>query len=79
MAENTINLGHYMLLSKTSILAMKSRHRDHLIREAIWTELHPNNMNKENKFSLSSSWKPLIHFIKGRSAPSPRAEENLKL
>jgi hypothetical protein len=46
-----------MLLNTTSILAM-SRHRDSLIREAIETELHPNNMNRENGFyheSLSST------------------------
>jgi hypothetical protein len=63
-AENTINLGRHKLLSKTCILAMKSRCRDQLIRDPIQTEFHPNNTNKENKFSLSRSWKPLIHYLK---------------
>jgi hypothetical protein len=33
---------------------------EHLIREAIETELHLENMNREEGFSLSRSCKPLI-------------------
>jgi hypothetical protein len=33
---------------------------DRIVREAIKIELHPNNMNREMGFGLSSSWKPLI-------------------
>jgi hypothetical protein len=40
----------------------KSRHMDHIIMKM--TELHQNNMNKEDGFYLSQSWKPLISSLK---------------
>jgi hypothetical protein len=69
MVENTINLGHHMLFSKTSILAMKSRHKDQLIKEAIWAAFCPNNMNSVNKFSLNRSWKPFSEVREGLPPP----------
>jgi hypothetical protein len=35
-----------------------------MIRDAIGTEPHPNNMNRKEDFSLNSSWKPLIQTLK---------------
>jgi len=60
MAEHTINLGHHILLNDTSILAKKPRCMECLIREAREIEVHPDNMNREEGFTLSKSWKPLI-------------------
>jgi hypothetical protein len=37
---------------------------EHIIREVIETEPHPQNMNLEEYFSLSRSWKPLIQTLK---------------
>jgi hypothetical protein len=34
---------------------------DKIFREVLEIESHPNNMNREDGFSLSKSWKPLIH------------------
>jgi hypothetical protein len=43
---------------------MASRCRDWLIREAKQIKLYPNNMNKQNRFSLSRSLKPLFYSLK---------------
>jgi hypothetical protein len=37
---------------------------DRIVREAIEIELQPYNMNKEEGFCLSKSWKPLICTLK---------------
>jgi hypothetical protein len=42
-----------------------------IVREAIEIELLPNNMNREDYFCLSKSWKPLICSLKDcRKPPS---------
>jgi hypothetical protein len=56
-----INLGHCIQLQATDVLSTKSRHKDHIIREVIQIELHPNSMNMEDDVSLRKSWEPLIH------------------
>jgi hypothetical protein len=45
---------------------------DRIIREALEIELHPYNMNKEEGFCLSKSWKALICTLKypGKWTPS---------
>jgi hypothetical protein len=53
-----------MLINDTSILAKKFRCMDRISREVIEIKPHPNSMNREDGFSLSKSWKPLIHALK---------------
>jgi hypothetical protein len=66
VAEHSINLGHQIQLQNTSILAKQSRWMNWVIREVIKIELHPDNMNREDDFSLSWAWKPLIRDLKKR-------------
>jgi hypothetical protein len=51
MAKQSNSLGHQVKLMNSSILSIKSRHKDHFIREEIEIKLHPTNMNKENGLS----------------------------
>jgi hypothetical protein len=41
VAERSINLGHRIQLQNTTILSIKPRYMDRIIREAIEIELHP--------------------------------------
>jgi hypothetical protein len=72
VAKHSINLDHCnQLQAPTSILAKKSRYRDGIIREATETELQPNNMNREDGFSLHRSWKPVIPTLKAHTSTQP--------
>jgi hypothetical protein len=69
VAEHSINLGHTIQLQNTTILSTKPRYMDRIIREGTEIELHPNNMNREEGFCLTKSWKPLICSMKDHRKP----------
>jgi hypothetical protein len=48
----------------TNIRAKKSKHMAWIIQEVMQNKFHPNDMNREDGFSLSRSWKPLICILK---------------
>jgi hypothetical protein len=41
IAEDSTVQGHHIQFQNSSILAMKTRHMDHIVREAIQIQLHP--------------------------------------
>jgi hypothetical protein len=57
-------LGTPHSISHISILATKTHYMDHIVWEAIETEIHANNMNRDVGFCLSKSWNPLIAALK---------------
>jgi hypothetical protein len=57
VARHSLRLGHHILLQDTTVLSTKSTDMAWMIREATETELHPNNMNREDVLHLSQSWK----------------------
>jgi hypothetical protein len=69
VAEHSINLGHDIHLYDTAILSTKPGHVDRIVREAIEIGLHNNNVNREDGFCLSKSWKPPISSLRDRSKP----------
>jgi hypothetical protein len=60
MLEYSINLSHHKHLHDTSVIAKKSGYMERLIREVIEIELYPDNMNKEEGYSLIKSWRCLV-------------------
>jgi hypothetical protein len=64
VAEHSRNLGHHIQFENTRILAKKSGHMEHIIRDLIEIELLPDNMNREEGFSLSKSLKPPFQTLK---------------
>jgi hypothetical protein len=48
LVEHSSHLGHH-----TAILSTKPRYIDHIIREVIEIEHHPNSVNREGGFHLS--------------------------
>jgi hypothetical protein len=69
VAKHSINLDHHIQLQNITILSTKSTYMDRMIRKTSEIELHPNNMNREDGFRLSRSWKPYIHSLKGYRKP----------
>jgi hypothetical protein len=74
--QNTA-LTFVILMNNTSTIARKSWFRDQLISKVVEIKLHPNNINSEDGYSVSSSSKPLIHSLKERKKFPPRTNRLL--
>jgi hypothetical protein len=64
VAGHSIDHRLHIQFHNSSILAMKTRYMDHIVREDTEIELHPYNINTEGGFCFSKSWKPLTGFLK---------------
>jgi hypothetical protein len=70
---NSINLGHGIRLQNTTVLVKKTRHMDWILKDTTETELHPDNVNREDSFLLSQAWKLLICDLRGQRQPHTEA------
>jgi hypothetical protein len=48
---------------------------ERIIRKEIDIELHPDNLNREEGFSLSKAWKLLLQTLTERWKPPPPSKE----
>jgi uncharacterized protein YqjF (DUF2071 family) len=63
VVECSINLGRWIQIQNIIILVKRSKQIDWILKEVIEIDLHPDNMNREDSFSLSQAWKPVIHDL----------------
>jgi hypothetical protein len=56
VAQNNIELGHRNQCQETRFLVMRTGRLERIISKESEIEFHPDNMNREESFSLSKSW-----------------------
>jgi hypothetical protein len=66
VAMHSISLSHHIQFYDTGFLAKKSGHVECITMELAEIVLHPNTckMKRDESFSFSKSWKPLIQTMK---------------
>jgi hypothetical protein len=70
VAEHRFNHNHVIKFQDTRILSTVPGYMERLIMEAVELELHPNNMNKKDGWTLSGLLKPPLHLLRDSRRPS---------
>jgi hypothetical protein len=73
VAEHSINTGHRIDFSSTSVLDKAAGYMDRLVKEAIEIRLNPRNFNRDGGFTLSRAWYPVIKMLRNEKAGPSRA------
>jgi hypothetical protein len=63
VAEHSINTGHCIDFSNTTVLDRTSNYMDHLVKEAIGIRLDNQNFNTDGGLMLSHAWHPVINKL----------------
>jgi len=69
VAEYKFNHNHVIKFQDTWILSTVPGNMEQLTREAVQSELYPNNMNREDGLTINGSWKPLLRFLRDTRWP----------
>lgn len=59
----SIKFSHYIVSQDKSILAKRLRHMKQIITKVTEAGHHPNNMNRDEGFCFSNSWKPTMYTL----------------
>lgn len=70
LSEHNIQSGHKILFDESTILAKSSFYYNRKIREGIEIFKHPNNINRDQGWSLSPMWQPIIAPLSLSLSPS---------
>jgi hypothetical protein len=74
--EHSITTSHLIDFNSTSILGKATKYVDYLVKEGIEIWLHPNNFNRDDRFNLSHTWRPIIKMLQlPRSTPIAKQDQ----
>jgi len=60
LAEHFLDTGHKICFDQTSVVSKSQHYFPRKIREAIEIKKHPQNLNRDDGYQLSSIWKPVL-------------------
>jgi hypothetical protein len=68
VAEHSINTSHRIDFSSTPVLEKTAGYMDRLVKEAIEIRLNTRNFNRDDGFTLSQSWYPVINMLRNEKS-----------
>jgi hypothetical protein len=73
VAEHSINSGHRIAFSSTSVLDKAAGYVDRLVKGASENRLNFNNFNRDGGYILHYAWYPVINMLRNQKAVPGRA------
>ena len=63
LADHSLKTKHHLRLEDAKIIAREEHYLRRKIREALKIIKHPDNINRDGRYKISDSWRPLIRKI----------------
>ncbi|PSN31891.1 hypothetical protein C0J52_20819 [Blattella germanica] len=76
IAQHSAETGHAIDFDKIDILGREDRRFPRLIKEAIQIAKHPHNINRDDGYQLSNTWRSLLDVHHGATHPDTAATED---
>ena len=64
LAEHSTTSKHHILMEDAKVIVNFDHYTRRQVREAIEIEKHPFNINRDDRWKLSTAWAPIINKIK---------------